>query len=122
VVLGKGAGRRRARDEEDLALGAELGGGQGGGGKNRRRGGLEDEFGDVLRSVERGVVRGGVGDGYDELRKGGRKKNVLERARARPNVRVRDDEPNEEEGARIRKKSRFEQDTKSAKRRLKKST
>ncbi|KAJ6581331.1 hypothetical protein B0H19DRAFT_927765 [Mycena capillaripes] len=121
VVLGKGAGKRRARDEEDLALGAELGGGSRGGGKNRRRGGLEDEFGDVLRSVERGV-RGGIGggDGYDELRRGGRKKNVLERAKA--NVRVRDDEQDIEDGARVRKKSRFEQDTKSAKRRLKRST
>ncbi|KAJ6500560.1 hypothetical protein C8R45DRAFT_73489 [Mycena sanguinolenta] len=120
VVLGKGAGKRRARDEEDMALGAELGGGHRGGGKNRRRGGLEDEFGDVLRSVERGVVRGGAGDGYDALRRDGRKKNVLERAKA--NIRVRDDEPDGEEGARIRKKSRFEQETKSAKRRLKRTT
>ncbi|KAJ7243400.1 hypothetical protein B0H12DRAFT_1023091 [Mycena haematopus] len=120
VVLGKGAGKRRARDEEDMALGAELGGGHRGGGKNRRRGGLEDEFGDVLRSVDRGLVRGGVGDGYDTLRKEGRKKNVLERAKA--NIRLRDNEPDGEEGARIRKKSRFEQDTKSAKRRLKRTT
>ncbi|KAF8191410.1 hypothetical protein K438DRAFT_1830466 [Mycena galopus ATCC 62051] len=124
VVLGKGAGKRRARDEEDMALGAELGGGPRSGGKNRRRGGLEDEFGDVLRSVERGVIRGGVGDGYDALRRDGRKKNVLERAKA--NIRLRDNEPDGEEGARVRKKSRFEQDTKStkqtAKRRLKKTT
>ncbi|KAJ7349128.1 hypothetical protein DFH08DRAFT_136212 [Mycena albidolilacea] len=119
VVLGKGAGKRRARDEEDMALGAELGSGHRGGGKNRRRGGLEDEFGDVLRSVERGVVRGGVGDGYDALRKDGRKKGVLERSRA--NVRVRD-EPDGDDGPRVRKKSRFEQDTKIAKRRLKKSS
>jgi U3 small nucleolar ribonucleoprotein protein LCP5 len=119
VVLGKGAGKRRARDEEDMALGAELGSGHRGGGKNRRRGGLEDEFGDVLRSVERGVVRGGVGDGYDALRRDGRKKGVLERSRA--NVRVRD-EPDGDDGARVRKKSRFEQDTKTAKRRLKKSS
>ncbi|KAK7035747.1 hypothetical protein R3P38DRAFT_3311739 [Favolaschia claudopus] len=119
VVMGKGANKRRLRDEEDLALGAELGGGQGSGGKNRRRGGLEDEFGDVLRSVDRGG-RGGVGDGYDELRKGARKKNVLERAKA--NVRQREEEPDgAEAGGRMRKKSRFEQDTKMAKRRLKKN-
>ncbi|KAJ7090329.1 hypothetical protein B0H15DRAFT_779085 [Mycena belliarum] len=120
VVMGKGEGRRRARDEEDLALGAELGGGRGGG-KNRRRGGLEDEFGDVLRSVDRGVSRTRDGDGYDELRKGGRKRNVLERTKI--NVRVRDEpDKTDEEGGRVRKKSRFEQDTKIAKRRLKKTT
>jgi U3 small nucleolar ribonucleoprotein protein LCP5 len=126
VVLGKGAGKRRARDEEDLALGAELGAGVRGGGKNRRRGGLEDEFGDVLRSVERGGTRGvakggvGVGDGYDELRRGGRKKSVLERSRVRARDGDDDGEPDVEEGTRVRKKSRFEQDTKNAKRRLKK--
>ncbi|KAJ7491268.1 hypothetical protein FB451DRAFT_636521 [Mycena latifolia] len=118
VVMGKGEGRRRARDEEDLALGAELGGGRGGG-KNRRRGGLEDEFGDVLRSVDRGGRGSRGGDGYDELRKGGRKKNVLERTKL--NVRVRE-EPDGEEVGRARKKSRFEQDTKSAKRRLKRTS
>ncbi|KAJ7118752.1 hypothetical protein C8R44DRAFT_625303 [Mycena epipterygia] len=118
VVMGKGEGRRRARDEEDLALGAELGGGRGGG-KNRRRGGLEDEFGDVLRSVDRGGRGSRGGDGYDELRKGGRKKNVLERTKV--NIRVRD-EPDGEEVGRVRKKSRFEQDTKNAKRRLKKTS
>ncbi|KAJ7184319.1 hypothetical protein C8R46DRAFT_1208533 [Mycena filopes] len=117
VVLGKGAARARARDEEDLALGAELGGPRGGG-RNRRRGGLEDEFGDVLRSVDRVGVRGGTGDGYDELRRGGKKKGVLERARG--NIRVRD-EPEEDVG-RVRKKSRFEQDTKVAKRRIKRSS
>ncbi|KAJ7771631.1 hypothetical protein B0H16DRAFT_1660643 [Mycena metata] len=117
VVLGKGAARARARDEEDLALGAELGAARGGG-RNRRRGGLEDEFGDVLRSVDRVGVRGGTGDGYDELRRGGKKKGVLERARA--NVRVRE-EPEEEVG-RVRKKSRFEQDTKVAKRRIKRNS
>ncbi|KAJ7702245.1 hypothetical protein B0H17DRAFT_923873 [Mycena rosella] len=118
LVMGKGEGKRRARDEEDLALGAELGGGRGGG-KNRRRGGLEDEFGDVLRSVDRGGRGSRGGDGYDELRKGGRKKNVLERTKV--NVRVRE-EPEGEEVGRVRKKSRFEQDTKSAKRRMKKTS
>jgi len=118
VVMGKGEGKRRARDEEDMALGAELGGARGGG-KNRRRGGLEDEFGDVLRSVDRGARGSRGGDGYDELRKGGRKKNVLERTKI--NVRVRE-EPDGEEGGRVRKKSRFEQDTKNAKRRLKKTS
>ncbi|KAF7323166.1 hypothetical protein HMN09_00097100 [Mycena chlorophos] len=119
VVLGKNKERQRKRDEEDMALGAELGGSRGGGGKNRRRGGLEDEFGDVLRSVERGA-RGRVGDGYDELRKSGRKKSAFERAKA--NVRVRDDvdEDGEEGGGRMRKRSRFEQDRKSVQKRLKK--
>ncbi|KAJ7221742.1 hypothetical protein GGX14DRAFT_671139 [Mycena pura] len=118
MVLGKNEERRRRRDEEDLALGAELGGGRGGG-KNRRRGGLEDEFGDVLRGVERG--RGSrVGDGYDELRQRGRKKNVLERTKV--NVRVREEDDGEQEAGRVRKKSRFEQERKNAKKRQKKST
>ncbi|KAJ7684591.1 hypothetical protein DFH06DRAFT_1156064 [Mycena polygramma] len=123
VVLGKGADKRRARDEEDMALGAELGSGTRGGGKNRRRGGLEDEFGDVLRSGERGVrARAGVGsgDGYDELRRGAKKKNVLERSRVR--VRETNDDVDGDGESHPRKKSRFEQDTKTAKRRVKRST
>ncbi|KAJ7063511.1 hypothetical protein C8F01DRAFT_1133307 [Mycena amicta] len=115
VVLGKNQERQRRRDEEDLALGAELGGARGGG-KNRRRGGLEDEFSDVLRNVERGGRASHLGDGYDDLRKSGRK-NAFERAKV--NVRARDDGDDEDE--RTKKRSRFEQERKSVKRRAKKS-
>ncbi|GLB35061.1 putative sas10/Utp3/C1D family protein [Lyophyllum shimeji] len=59
LVMKKSDAKRRARDEEDLALGGSL---AAGGGRHRRRaGGLEDEFGDVLRSVERVRQRNGVG-------------------------------------------------------------
>ncbi|KAF7294763.1 hypothetical protein MIND_01013700 [Mycena indigotica] len=118
VVLGKNKDRQRRRDEEDLALGAELGGARGVG-KNRRRGGLEDEFGDVLRSVERGTRVSQMGDGYDELRKSGRKKNAFERAKV--NVRAREDGgDDDQEPDRMRKKTRFEQDRRKLQRRTKK--
>ncbi|KAF7305145.1 hypothetical protein MKEN_01229700 [Mycena kentingensis (nom. inval.)] len=118
VILGKNKDRQRRRDEEDMALGAELGGSRGVG-KNRRRGGLEDEFGDVLKDVGRATH---FGDGYDELRKSGKRKNVLERAKV--NVRAREDAEDldgDEGGGRMRKRSRFEQERKSANRRLRKS-
>jgi len=118
VVLSKRERRRRERDEEDMAMGAELGGG-GGVGRNRRRGGLEDEFGDVLRNVERGAsgARSGNGDGYEELRRSAKKKGVLERTRmrGREEAFTEDDEPGE---SRMRKRSRFELETKNVKKKL----
>lgn len=110
VTMKKSEARRRARDEEDLALGASLA--SGGNGRRRRAGGLEDEFGDVLRSVERGARgTGGVvrGDGYDELRNRSKKGTVLDRSRKR------EVEPGEDGETRTRKRSRFELDRKRRK-------
>ncbi|KAF8078059.1 hypothetical protein FPV67DRAFT_1463955 [Lyophyllum atratum] len=120
VVMKKSDAKRRARDEEDLALGGSL---AGGGGKHRRRaGGLEDEFGDVLRSVERvhhrGVI-GGKGDGYDELRQRAKKADLLERSR-REGVRKRDSVEEEEPIERTKKRSRFELEAKNVKKKLNK--
>jgi len=121
VVMKKSDARRRLRDEEDLAFGGDLGAGAPTGkGRRARAGGLEDEFGDVLRSVGRGgaVVGGrGIGDGYDELRRRGKKADVLERSRRSDGVRKRDDEDDEGMG-RSKKRTRFELDAKAAKRRL----
>lgn len=80
LVMKKSDAKRRARDEEDLALGGDLGSestlrGQ------RQAGGLEDEFNQILRSVSR--VTGGLsqGDGYEELREKGRKMDAFQRSR-----------------------------------------
>ena len=97
LVMTKREARRRARDEEDVALG-----GSGISRGRRRGGGLEDEFGDVLRAVDRSGHMGGMDDGYEALRVKGRKQDVLSRSRARP----RDDDDNE--SGRVRKKGRFQ--------------
>lgn len=128
VVMKKTDARRRLRDEEDLALGGDLAAGAGGGagkGRRARAGALEDEFGDVLKSVGRGggMVGGrGVGDGYDELRRRGKKADVLERSRRSGDERKRrgDEEEVEEGAGRWKKKTRFELDAKAAKKRLSK--
>lgn len=120
VMMKKSDAKRRARDEEDLALGGSLSGSVG---KHRRRaGGLEDEFGDVLKSVDR-VSRGslgGMGDGYDELRQRSKKANLLQRSwvegdrkRVGPG-----DEDEDEESRRFKKKSRFELEAKNIKKKL----
>ncbi|KAJ3516726.1 hypothetical protein NLJ89_g952 [Agrocybe chaxingu] len=118
LVMKKSDAKRRARDEEDLALGGDLGGSSNG--RRRRAGGLEDEFDEVLRSVSR--VRGGrsQGDGYEELRKRGKKTDAFERSRT--GSRKRDElETDDREGTvRGKKRSRFEQETKAAKKRLRK--
>ncbi|RDB21254.1 Neuroguidin [Hypsizygus marmoreus] len=121
IIMKKSDAKRRARDEEDLALGGSLGGGSGTG--RRRAGGLEDEFGDVLKSVSRvGTgVSGGKGDGYDELRNRGKRGDVLERSR-KERVRTRQDAFGDGEENQIRgqasKRSRFELETKVAKKKL----
>ncbi|KAF9483881.1 hypothetical protein BDN70DRAFT_798866 [Pholiota conissans] len=120
VIMKKSDAKRRARDEEDLALGGDLGGSGGRGGR-RRAGGLEDEFGEVLRSVSRVTARDGrgQGDGYEELRQRSKKKDVLERSRENGKRRGNmsdDDEPID--APRFKKKSRFEQETKVAKKKL----
>jgi U3 small nucleolar ribonucleoprotein protein LCP5 len=97
LVMTKKEARRRARDEEDVALGGT------GTSKGRRRGGgLADEFGDVLRGVDRGGRPGGLGDGYEALRVKGRKQDALSRSRTRQ----RDDD--EDDDGRLKKKSRFQ--------------
>ncbi|KAI0373283.1 hypothetical protein BV20DRAFT_1034038 [Pilatotrama ljubarskyi] len=112
LVMKKKEARRRALDEADIALG---GSGMVSGRRGRVPGvGLEDEFGDILKSV--GRSRSGViGDGYEELRQRGKKESVLARSRARS----RDDafEDLGDDGPRQRKRSRFEKEVKAAKKR-----
>ena len=106
LVMKKKDARRRAQDEADIALG-----GIGAGG--RRGGGLADEFGDVLRSVSRDRV---TGDGYEELRRRGKKVDVLGRAKTRK----RDDlSADEVDAPKQRKRSRFEKAVKASKTRSK---
>lgn len=108
LVMKKSDAKRRAQDEADIALG-----GIGAGG--RRGGGLVDEFDDVLKSVSRD--RGGItGDGYEELRRRGKKMDVLGRAKARKHDDVSVDES---DVPRQRKRSRFEKAVKVSKTRSK---
>ncbi|KAI0927999.1 hypothetical protein AcW1_005385 [Taiwanofungus camphoratus] len=110
LVMKKRDAKRRKQDEADLALG-----GSGGASGRRGRGdGLEDEFGDILKSVGRN--RGGItGDGYEELRQRGRKEGVLARSRARSQDDLSDDLG--DDGPRQRKRSRFDKEVKAAKKR-----
>ncbi|KAF9004722.1 hypothetical protein BDQ17DRAFT_1354553 [Cyathus striatus] len=122
MMIKKSEARRRARDEADLAMGGDLGGVDSGRGMRRRAGGLEDEFGDVLRSVERTSGAYGKGDGYDELRKKGRKAGVLERSRADGVGRKRGATFEDEKVVPpSRKRSRFEQEAKAVKRKMKRN-
>ncbi|KAH9857625.1 hypothetical protein C2E23DRAFT_865421 [Lenzites betulinus] len=110
LIMKKKDARRRALDEADVALG-----GSGMASAQHRRapgGGLDDEFGDILKSVGRSRS-GAVGDGYEELRQRGKKEGVLARSRARS----RDDGPEDagEDGPRQRKRSRFDKEVKAAK-------
>lgn len=107
LVMKKKDARQRVQDEADIALG-----GIGAGG--RRGGGFADEFGDVLRSVSRDRS-GSTGDGYEELRQGGKKTDALSRAKARK----RDMSADEADGPRQRKRSRFERAVKASKTRFK---
>ena len=113
LVMKKKEARRRALDEADLALG---GSGMVSGRRGRVPGvGLDDEFGDILKSV--GRSRSGViGDGYEELRQRSKKESVFARSRARS----RDDalEDLGDDGPRQRKRSRFEKEVKAAKKRV----
>jgi U3 small nucleolar ribonucleoprotein protein LCP5 len=106
LVLKKKDERRRKKDEEDIALG-----GAGGITGKRRGGGLEDEFADILKEGRRGKTLSG--DGYEELRMKGRKESALARSR----VRLREDTGDLFEGQRQKKKGRFENDVKAAKKR-----
>ncbi|KAF9532291.1 hypothetical protein CPB83DRAFT_867622 [Crepidotus variabilis] len=117
LIMKKSDAKRRARDEADLALGADLGGG--GPSRRSRAGGLEDEFNDVLRSVNR--VSGGrsQGDGYEELRKRGKKASVIERSKQKRDH-AETEMDVEEPAPRMKKRTRFELDTKTAKKKIKK--
>jgi len=122
LTMKKSDAKRRARDEEDLALGGDLGSGSTLKGRGRA-GGLEDEFSGVLRSVSQ-VSRGhSQGDGYEELRQKGRKMDVLERSRngskKRDNLDANDDH---EDLPRKKHRSRFELEAKSTKKRFKRTS
>ncbi|KAF5379890.1 hypothetical protein D9757_007192 [Collybiopsis confluens] len=118
VMLGKKEARRRARDEEALALGAGLGGlgqeGKGGGRRRSAAAGWDDEFGDVLRDIGRGTGRGLGGDGYDELRQKGKRSGVLERSRQDKKRRA-ETLVSDADALQARKKSRFETERKGIK-------
>jgi U3 small nucleolar ribonucleoprotein protein LCP5 len=119
LVMKKKDMKRRVRDEEDLALGADLSGkGEG----RRRKGGFEGEFDDVLRDVAREGGRG-RGDGYEELRNKAKKKDVLGRSRVRSRDEAFEDGDGGDNvgGARDKKKGRFQKETKIVKRKMAKS-
>ncbi len=113
VMMKKSEAKRRLRDEADLAMGGDLGGSYNPRAR-RQAGGLEDEFGDVLRSVER--KHNGV-DGYEELRNRGKKADVLSRSRDSLSRKRADLPEDDAEGfTRIKKRSRFELAAKNVKR------
>ncbi|KIJ44197.1 hypothetical protein M422DRAFT_47316 [Sphaerobolus stellatus SS14] len=94
LMMTKKESRRRIRDEADIALGGT------GLSKGRRRGaGLEDEFGDILRAVDRG--RDLKEDGYEALRAKGKKQDAFTRSRGR-------ERDTDDEGGRPKKKGRFQ--------------
>ncbi|KAH7889994.1 hypothetical protein F5I97DRAFT_1924497 [Phlebopus sp. FC_14] len=108
LMMKKKDARRRRRDEEGLALGGT------GAGQGRHRGhGLEDEFADVLRSVGR-TKMSAIGDGYEELRKKGKKSDALSRSRTRSwgDLEDRDDD------APQAKKGRFERERRALNKRM----
>lgn len=111
LFMKKKDAKQRLHDEEDLAMGGTLSNASRGG-KNRRKGGFEDEFGDILKASSRRARGDGVevGDGYDELRQRGKKRTALERSQARISEGGLDDEgmgDDTSEGGR-RKRTRFE--------------
>lgn len=117
LVMKKKDAKRRRRDEEDIALGgtgalAEAGAR----GRGRRGIGLEDEFADVFKSVDR-RKGSAVGDGYEELRQRGRKKDALARAKMKSREEVEGDIDGD---LPPRKKGRFERDKAALKKSSKK--
>lgn len=120
LMMKKSDAKRRARDEQDLALGADLAD-VGPGRRRRRAGGLEDEFGDIFRSVDRGTGNFGQADGYEELRKKGKKRDILSRSRESEAVRKQEvsiGSDSEDGGQRMRKRTRFDKEAKSAKKKF----
>ncbi|EJD46064.1 hypothetical protein AURDEDRAFT_113768 [Auricularia subglabra TFB-10046 SS5] len=112
LVLAKRDDKRRRRDEEHIALG-----GRGEAVGKRRGGGLEDDFADLLKAPRRGKKKAsagaGLGDGYEELRQRGKKRDLLDRAMSRKESSLADPDA----GPSKRKRSRFERDVKASKRR-----
>lgn len=112
LVLAKRDDKRRRRDEEHIALG-----GRGEAVGKRRGGGLEDDFADLLKAPRRGKKKAsagvGAGDGYEELRQRGKKRDLLDRAMSRRETSLADTEF----GPSKRKRSRFERDVKASKKR-----
>lgn len=117
VMMGKKDAKRRARDEESLALGGGLSGlgeeGKGGARRKGTAGGWEDEFGDVLKDIGRSSGPSLGGDGYEELRQRGKRGGVLERSRDNRKRGV--DSLVEGEVPQKRKKTRFEMERKGIK-------
>ena len=107
LVMKKSDAKRRARDEEDLALGGDLGSGSTLRGR-RRAGGLEDEFNEVLRSASRVTGGRSQGDGYEELRQKGRKKDVLQRSRDSKKRDILDGDDDHGDLPRKKHRTRFE--------------
>jgi U3 small nucleolar ribonucleoprotein protein LCP5 len=103
LVMNKKEMNRRKRDEADIALG-----GTGIGIRGRQRGGLEDEFRDILQSVGKSRTAPS-GDGYEELRKQGKRKGMYERAKGHSAETLNDS------GGNPRKKARFEQEVRRSK-------
>ncbi|KAK7689055.1 hypothetical protein QCA50_007746 [Cerrena zonata] len=106
LVMKKRDAKKRARDEADIALGG-IGGSTG---RSGHGGGLNDEFGDILRSVGRSR-QGALGDGYEELRQKSKKGSVLARSREKDH-----DDAGDEDGPRQRKRGKFDKAVKTAKR------
>ncbi|KAF8636573.1 hypothetical protein AX17_003384 [Amanita inopinata Kibby_2008] len=120
LVMKKSEAKKRARDEAEVALGGRLNASEGRARKSV--GGLEDEFGDVLKTIERADKRTGANavDGYEELRKKGRKRSVLDRSRTAEEPRKRYAGLDNELGnGERRKRTRFELETKIAQKRRK---
>lgn len=111
LVMSKKDAKRRRRDEEDVELGgAGLSSGKRAG---RVGGGMEEEFGDLLRSAESGGGRKSrkashAADAYNSLRKNAKRPSAFERAREGGASRGGDAGAGFEPGPAPRKKGRFE--------------
>lgn len=108
LVMSKKEAKRRRQDEENLALGGSALGTQYGRGRARGAG-FADEFGDLLRARE---GKNNLRDDYEELRARSKKKTAFERSKAREipdNIQMDGDE-------RPRKRTKFHQELKKAKR------
>lgn len=104
LIMKKKDAKRRRQDEADIALGGTGAGLDSAPGRRRGAGvGLESEFADILKSVNR-RSDGAVGDGYEELRQRGKKSDMLTRTR----MKTRDEIEADDGDTRNRKKGRFE--------------